>query len=71
MIMERDVAAKVVAGLIEAGSKLATSIEEIRDRVPRDEFKRYIGHVGAILTSIQLDLMAPIIKEYPDLDPDK
>ena len=36
----------------------------------KDDFRRYARVVGETLGSIQIDLMAPVLKEYPDLDPD-
>jgi hypothetical protein len=68
--MERQIAAKVMAALLDAGSKLASTIDDVRGEVPEDQFKPYARAVGEVLVAIQLDLMAPIILEHPDLDPD-
>ena len=68
--MEKQIAAKVMAALLDAGSKVASTIDDVRAQVPEGQFKPYARAVGEVLAAIQLDLMAPIIREHPDLDPD-
>ncbi len=68
--MEKQIAAKVMAALLDAGSKVASTIDDVRAQVPDDQFKAYARAVGEVLGTIQLNLMAPIIREHPDLDPD-
>jgi hypothetical protein len=69
--MDKEVAAKVMKALLEAGSILAVTIDDVRGAAAEEEFKEYTRVVGELLGSIQLDLMAPIIRQYPDLDPDR
>jgi hypothetical protein len=69
--MEKHVAAKVMNALLDSGTTLMATIEEVRDSLPEDEFKRYGHAVGHILASIQLDLMTTITRLHPDLDPDQ
>jgi hypothetical protein len=68
--MDKAVAKGVMDALLEAGSTVANTIEDLRGEMADDEFKRYVRAVGEVLGTIQLDLMAAIIREHPDLDPD-
>jgi hypothetical protein len=69
--MQRSAAEEVVRHLAQASGRIAETIESIRGNVPDDEFKRYTKVVGDILGAIYLDLLRPICREYPDLDPGK
>ena len=52
----------------EALNDLAADIEKIKDL---EEKKKYRRGVGELMGRSYTDIMRPIIKEYPDLDPDK
>ena len=67
----RETAATVMGRLVDAGTLLAMTIEDVRPELTPEEFRRFTRFVGEILGSIQLDVMAPIIREHPDLDPDR
>ena len=69
--MDREVARRVIDALTKASSEVATTTELVRGQVQDGDFKKYVQAVGVILGSIQLDLMASILKDYPELDPDR
>jgi hypothetical protein len=69
--MDEPTAEIVMRRLRAAGSSLAITVEDLRGKLPDDEFKRHARAVGEALGIIQLDLMAPIIQAFPDLDPDR
>jgi hypothetical protein len=69
--MKRETAQSVVNALRQASSLVSMTIEDVRLELPQEEFKRYTKFVGEILGSSELDLMAPIIREHPELDPDR
>lgn len=69
--MEQEIARRIIQSLTSASSEVATTIELIRGKVQDDEFEQYVQAVGAILASIQLDLMARILKDHPELDADR
>lgn len=69
--MDKHVAQTVMNALTSAGSAVATTVEDLRGQLPEDQFGTYTKAVGQILAAIQLDLMAPIIRTFPDLDPDR
>jgi hypothetical protein len=67
--MDQEIARRVIDALTRGASEVAITAELIRDQVPDADFKKYVQAVGVILGSIQLDLMARILKEHPGLDP--
>jgi hypothetical protein len=69
-MMDKETAANVVQALLDGGSRLASTVDDLRGTMPEEEFKRYAKALGEVLASIQLDLMASIIREHPELDPD-
>lgn len=69
--MNKQKATEVMNALVDASSKVAVTVEDMRGELPDDAFKKYTKAVGEVLGSIQLDLMAPIIRIHPDLDPDR
>ena len=46
--MDKEVAAKVMKALLEAGSTLAETIEDVRVAVPEEEFKRHTRVIGEL-----------------------
>jgi hypothetical protein len=69
--MERRVAELLMAQLSQLDRPLnaATQItDQIVDGAERKQFRRGIGE---IISKVYTELMRPIVREYPDLDPDK
>jgi hypothetical protein len=69
--MERATAERLMLifrGLDAPFNEAAAVIETITDEATKKEFRRALGEVmGHTFT----DLMVPIIRQHPDLDPDK
>lgn len=69
--MERDVAEQILNEFmalsqpLNAATEVATAIDEI------DERNAVLRGIGDIMGRVYTDLMIPIIRQYPDLDPDK
>ena len=69
--MEKEIAQKIMLSLEvlgEALNDLAADIEKIKDI---EEKKKYRRGVGELMGRSYTDIMRRIIREYPDLDPDK
>ncbi|MHC1726072.1 MAG: nuclear receptor NHR-99 [Syntrophobacteraceae bacterium] len=49
-------------------NRVAAFIEEIEDEAERKEFRKGLG---SIMAYIYTDLELPIIRQYPEFDPDK
>ena len=69
--MDRATAEKLMAiyGRLNGPlNEAAAVIGTIRDQ---DEQKRLRRPLGEVMQSVWLELMQPIVRQYPDLDPDK
>lgn len=69
--MDRELAQVIIRSLTTASSEVAMTAEMVRGQLPDLECKQYIHAVGSILGAIQLDLMAGILKDFPELDPER
>lgn len=64
----------VAKDLMEKIMELNTSVNEVIlkiDKIDKEERKHYDTAIADIMGTIYIELMIPIIREYPDLDPDK
>jgi hypothetical protein len=69
--MKPEVAEVLMKSLIDLGppiNAIALQLEEIEDENERRFFRRGLG---AIMGSVWTEMQLPIVREYPDLDPDK
>ena len=69
--MNRDLAARMVEvaqSMAEPLNRLAALTEQITDEDERRDFRRRLAQ---IMGDIYPDLLTPIIRQYPDLDPHK
>jgi len=68
--MDRAIAEKLMAALMrftEPFNDITELTGEITDERERKDFRRPLGEIGVRLYTAML----PIIRQYPDLDPDK
>ncbi len=69
--MDRPTAEKLMAIYDRLGNTLNEADPLIRS-IPNDaERKRHLSALGTMMQDVWLQLMAPIVNEYRDLDPDK
>jgi len=68
--MERHVATEIIALALECSGRLNQSAKMVQDTCPTQEFERYRNAVGNIMGHLYLDIMVPIFREYPDLEPE-
>lgn len=69
--MEKETAIKLMSVYKELGESLnqATQIiSTVEDTKEQEDLRHPIGNLMGLVWT---DLMSPIVKEYPDLDPDK
>ena len=71
VVMERSDAEAMMKLLLKVGDHL-NELEKFSDQLSlEEERKRFRRHLGEVMMHIGVDLMMPIIKKYPHLDPDK
>ena len=66
--MTRVTAEKVIQGLLTATAALNETIRLVQTEAP-DAFVEFRKLSGEVMGAIYIDLIKPIVKEYPDLDP--
>ena len=69
--MDRIIAEKLMEQYHRLNDPLNQATEIISTISDKDEQKRLRRPIGEMMVSLWTDLMSPIAKEYPDLDPDK
>jgi hypothetical protein len=67
--MERDVASQLIQLCLRMHDELgkADALAEQMDEVAKRSYRKAIGN---LIQEIYIELMRPIIRQYPDLDPD-
>ena len=69
--MQLQVARQVLALMLEYSGKLDQSIQLVKDSCTEQEFLDYREAVGKIMGEMCVEIMWPIFKEHPDLEPDE
>lgn len=66
--MTRAAAEKVIRGLLDASGALNKTIRLVQAEAP-DAIEDYRKRTAEVMAAINLDLVKPLVKDYPDLDP--
>jgi hypothetical protein len=59
----------VIQGLLSASEALNETIRQVQAEAIETDFEDYRRRAGHVMAAIYLDLVKPIVKFYPDLDP--
>ena len=55
----------------QCSATLNESVRRVMDTCPEEEFKTYRRVIGRIMGDIYLDVMQPIHRQYPELEPEE
>jgi hypothetical protein len=69
--MNRSVAEKLLQHYLAAGAALNEATDVIGTLPDAEEQRRLRKPLGEVMQSISLELMRPIMREHPELDPDR
>ena len=69
--MQRNLAEKLINESMRIGDHLNTISEVVSQIDDMEERRKFARPLGELMGLIYTELMLPIIKDYPDLDPDK
>ena len=69
MISNKTTARKVEMTMRKCSASLNDSIRLVMETCPDAEFKAYRKIIGKVLGAIYLDVMQPIHRRFPDLEP--
>ena len=67
--MKNETARTISALAEEYSSKLNATLETLRAECPADEFAVYADGIAQVLEHLQDDILGPIYRDHPDLDP--
>lgn len=69
--MDRAIAEQLMQKYLELSEPLNLATE-LTDKIENKEERSLIRRgIGSVMVNIYVDLMRPIIRQYPDLDPDR
>ena len=67
--MTRAAAEKIIQVLLSASGALNDTVGMVQAEAKDAVFQDYRKRAAEVMAAIYLDLVKPIIKDYPDLDP--
>lgn len=71
MIRNKAIAMQLIDILTEVNADLIESVMLVKDNCLEGDFIEYRKNIGNILGRINTDLIDSIVKEFPELEPDK
>ena len=69
--MDKNLAEQLMNKLHSLDAPINDAVELVEQIPDEDERKRFRKGLGEMMGHIYTDLMIPILRQYPDLDPDK
>lgn len=69
MVHDHDIAKQLIDTLDGCSERINESIRLVRDKCSDEEFLLYQKAAGFVMGYIYTDVVAPIYKEHPDLEP--
>lgn len=69
--MTRAVAEKAIEGLLAASGALNETLRLVQTEVPDSVFLDFRKRTADVMAAIYFDLLKPIVRDHPDLDPGK
>jgi hypothetical protein len=69
--MDRITAEQLMRTLMVMNEQLNLATSHVGKINGKDEQESLRRAIGSVIQTIYIDLMRPVIKQYPDLDPDR
>lgn len=69
MIRDRALAKQLIEVLNDCSNKIDKSIELVQEKCTDEEFIAYRKAAGMVMGYLYTDVLAPIYKQHPDLEP--
>lgn len=69
--MKKETAEKTSLALLRISSVLDTLLHEYEEKLGEEEFIAYRKKFGEILASVYLEVLRPLWKEHPELEPEE
>jgi len=71
MIKNRELARQVIDALDESSNVINESIRLVKEGCSEEEFVAYRKAAGFVMGYLYTDVLAPIYKQHPDLEPNE
>lgn len=71
MIKDKELAAHVITVMDECSERINETIREVQQRCSDDEFSKYRQAAGVVMGYIYTDVVAPLHKQHPELEPEE
>jgi hypothetical protein len=68
--MDLELATKLNAELLDLGDRLNNALLEIQKSCEEEEFQQYRKAFGTVMGVMYLDILGPIYRDYPNLQPE-
>lgn len=69
--MDRETAKKLIDMMRDCSKKLDDVIVLVTDECPEEEARKFRGAAGNIMGHIFVDLLDPVYREHPELEPEE
>ena len=69
--MEKSTASKVIQSVLQLSDPLNDLDELLRTLPDDDERKALLRSLGSVMAELYIGLIRPLVRQYPDLDPDR
>jgi len=69
VIHDHDIAKQLIDTLDECSERINETIRLVQEKCSDDEFQAYRKAAGFVMGYLYTDVVAPIHKEHPDLEP--
>ena len=69
MIRDHDIAKQLVNTLDDCSERINETIRLVQEKCSDEEFHTYRRAAGFVMGYIYTDVVAPLYKEHPDLEP--
>jgi len=68
--MNKEIAREVSQLMLEYFGKLNTSLKLVQENCSKQEFDNYRKAIAKLMGDMTAEIMIPIFKEHPDLEPE-
>ncbi len=69
--MRKNTAQEVIELLLDFCTDIDKTLLRVKGNTTEEEFKKYTKAISYVLMCVFIDIMVPIIKQYPDLEPEE
>ena len=69
VVMRKEIAQEMLSMLEAQSKELNNSLIRVQENCSKDEFEAYREEIGKIMGAMYLDIMKPIHRKYPELEP--